>query len=135
MSDERYDRGMRTRRSVLGDSYVDRAEAKASPFDADFQRYITESVWGSIWDRPDLGRRERSLVTIAVLAALGYEQELAIHVRATRNTGASKAEVRETLLQVAAYAGVPAAHRAFAIVKAVYEEEPDEPAERKSDGR
>lgn len=122
MSDERYDRGMKTRRSVLGDSYVDRAEANTSDFDADFQRYLTESVWGSIWNRPDLGRRDRSLITVALLAALGYEKELATHVRATRNTGASMAEVREALLHVAAYAGVPAAHRAFAIVKAVYEE-------------
>jgi 4-carboxymuconolactone decarboxylase len=133
LTDERYDRGMKTRRSVLGDAYVDRAEAKTTAFDADFQRYLTESVWGSIWNRPDLGRRERSLVTVALLAALGFEQELAIHVRATRNTGASMAEVREVLLHVAAYAGVPAAHRAFAIVKAVYEE-PEARAERKTDG-
>ena len=133
MSDERYDRGMKTRRSVLGDSHVDRAEANTTAFDADFQRYITESVWGSIWNRPDLGRRERSLITVALLAALGYEHELAVHVRATRNTGASMAEVREVLLHVAAYAGVPAAHRAFAIVKAVYEE-PDAKAERRTDG-
>ena len=129
MSDERYDRGMKTRRAVLGDSHVDRAEANTTAFDADFQRYLTESVWGSIWNRPDLGRRERSLVTVALLAALGHEQELAIHVRATRNTGVSLAEVREVLLQVAVYAGIPAAHRAFAVVKAIYEE-PDGEAEK-----
>jgi 4-carboxymuconolactone decarboxylase len=122
VSDDRYAEGMAVRRSVLGDAHVDRAEAKKTDFDADFQRYITESVWGSIWTRPAFDRRTRSLVTIAILAALGRHEELAMHVRATRRTGASPADVREVLFHVAAYAGVPAANTAVAVAKRTYAE-------------
>ena len=106
---------MLTRRAVLGDAHVDRAEARKTDFDADFQRFITEGAWGSLWSRPGLTRRERSLLTITLLAALGHDEELALHVRATRNTGASPEDVKEALLHVAVYAGVPAANRAFAV--------------------
>lgn len=113
----RFEAGMRVRREVLGDAYVEQAMARATAFDADFQRYITETAWGSVWTRPDLDRRTRSLVTIAILAALGREDELALHLRATRNTGASPHEIAETLLHVAVYAGVPAARSGFAVAK------------------
>ena len=121
MADNRYEEGMKVRRAVLGDEHVDRAEAEKSDFDADFQRFIVEVAWGSVWTRPQLDLKTRHLLTIAMLAALGKENELAMHIRATRNTGVSAEEVREALLQVAVYAGVPAANAAFAIAKRVYE--------------
>ena len=117
-----FQRGMATRREVLGDPHVDRAEAAKTAFDEDFQRFITEGAWGSVWSRPGLTRRERSLVTIALLAALGHDEEVAMHVRATANTGASAADIKEALLHVAVYAGVPAANRAFRVAKAVLAE-------------
>lgn len=121
-SGDRYRAGMQVRRSVLGDAHVDRAEASKSALDADFQRYITESAWGSVWARGHLTARERSMLTIALLGALGHEHELAMHVRATRNTGATLEDVREVLLHVAVYAGVPAANRAYAVARTVFEE-------------
>jgi 4-carboxymuconolactone decarboxylase len=122
VSEESHARGMKVRRAVLGDAHVDRAEAGTSDFDADFQRHITEHAWGAIWTRPGIGKRERSLVTVALLAAFGHDEELAMHIRATRNTGASRDEIKEVLLQVAVYAGVPAANRAFRVAKAVFDE-------------
>lgn len=114
--------GTATRRAVLGDAHVDRASAQATEFDADFQTYITENAWGAVWSRPHFTRRERSIVTIALLAALGQDDEVAMHVRATANTGASREDVIEALLHVAVYAGVPAANHAIKIAKAVYAE-------------
>eukprot|EP00752_Nemacystus_decipiens_P000083 g83.t1 len=114
----RHAAGMAVRRRVLGDAHVDRAEAAKSDFDADFQRFITEGAWGSVWARPGLTPRERSLVTVALLAALGHDEELAMHARATRKTGASADDLKEALLHVAVYAGVPAANKAFRTVKA-----------------
>jgi 4-carboxymuconolactone decarboxylase len=119
---ERFEAGMAVRRAVLGDAHVDRAEAAKTGFDAPFQEFITEGAWGSVWARPELSRRERSLITLALLAALGQWDEVAIHVRATANTGASPAEVREAMLHVAVYAGVPAANHALKIVKETYRE-------------
>lgn len=119
---DHFDEGMRTRRAVLGDAHVDRAEADKTPFDADFQTYVTEGAWGSVWSRPGLTRRERSLITIALLAALGHDDEVAMHVRATARTGASPEDIKEALLHVALYAGVPAANRAFRIAKKELEE-------------
>ena len=116
-SDDRFESGMRVRRSVLGDEHVDRVLANQSDFDAPFQRFITEMAWGSLWARPELDRRTRSLVTVAILAALGRRDELELHLRATRNTGATPVEIRETLLHVAVYAGVPAANAAMALAK------------------
>jgi 4-carboxymuconolactone decarboxylase len=122
MADDRFERGMKVRREVLGDQHVDRAEANKTPFDADFQRFITETAWGSVWARPHLERKTRHLVTIAMLAALGRENELALHLRATQNTGVTPEDIKEVFLHVAVYAGVPAANSAFAVAKKVYAE-------------
>jgi 4-carboxymuconolactone decarboxylase len=113
----RYVTGVSTRRAVLGDAHVDRASAATTPFDEPFQTFITEGAWGSDWSRPQLTRRERSIVTLALLAALGHDEEVAMHTRATLNTGATPEDIREALLHVAVYAGAPAANRAFKIVK------------------
>ena len=121
---ERYKAGMAIRRKVLGEAHVDRAGAQAGDLDRDFQTFIAEGVWGSVWTRPHFSLRQRSIVTIALLAALGHDDELALHIRATRNTGATVDDVREALLHVAAYAGVPAANHAFKIARTVYAELP-----------
>lgn len=118
MTEDRYEAGVRKRRKVMGDAHVDRAQAQATPMDADFQRFITEVAWGTVWTRPGLDERTRSLLTVTILAALGREHELALHVRATRNTGVTAEEIVEALLHVAVYAGVPNANSAFAVVKA-----------------
>ena len=112
---------MAVRRAVLGDAHVDGAEARKTDFDADFQHYITESAWGAVWTRKGLTKRERSLITLALLAAKGHWEEFAMHVRATANTGASPADIKEMLFHVAIYAGVPAANRAIAIAKETLE--------------
>jgi 4-carboxymuconolactone decarboxylase len=114
---DRYTQGMATRRAVLGDGHVDRAEDSKTAFDAPFQDLITESAWGHVWSRPEWTKRERSMVTIALLAALGHDEEVAMHVRATANTGATPEDLREAMLHVAIYAGVPAANHAIKIVK------------------
>lgn len=129
MTESRYDIGMRVRKEVLGSEHVERAQARVSEFDADFQHFITETAWGSVWARPDLDRRTRSLVTIAILAALDRE-ELALHLRASRNIGVDPHEIAEVLLHVAVYAGVPAANSAFAVAKQIF----DSPADTKSEG-
>lgn len=121
--DERYDAGMKVRRAVLGDAHVDRAEAAKTGFDADFQRFITEGAWGSVWTRPGLPRPVRSLVTLAILASLGHWEEFTMHIRAARNTGATREEIKEALFHVAVYAGVPAGNRAYALAKEVYRQE------------
>jgi 4-carboxymuconolactone decarboxylase len=113
----RYERGMATRRAVLGNAHVDAATARKTPFDDDFQSFITEGAWGSVWSRPGLSKRERSMITIALLAALGHDEEVAMHVRASANTGCSPDDIKEALMHVAVYAGVPAANRAFRIAK------------------
>ncbi|MCM2505471.1 4-carboxymuconolactone decarboxylase [Aureimonas altamirensis] len=118
---------MATRRQVLGDAHVDRASAAITDFDRAFQTFITEGAWGTVWTGAQLTRRERSLVTIALLAALGHGEEVAMHVRATRNTGASEADIAEALMHVAVYAGVPAANSAFRIAKATIGEMRKEP--------
>ncbi|UJW84205.1 4-carboxymuconolactone decarboxylase [Devosia sp. SL43] len=117
MADERFEMGMAARRSVLGDAHVDAATARMTEVDRDFQRFITEGAWGSVWSRPGLSKRERSIVTIALLAALGHDDEVAMHVRATVNTGCSQQDITEALMHVAVYAGVPAANRAFKITR------------------
>jgi 4-carboxymuconolactone decarboxylase len=119
---ERYRQGMATRRAVLGDGHVDRAQAASTEFDRPFQELITEAAWGHVWSRPALTKRERSILTIALLAALGQDDEVAMHVRATANTGASREDIREALLHVAIYAGVPAANHAIKIAKKVFEQ-------------
>ncbi|MCO5733253.1 4-carboxymuconolactone decarboxylase [Rhizobium sp. SSA_523] len=117
---ERYRQGMATRRMVLGDAHVSRAAANETAFDQPFQELITEAAWGNVWSRPHFSKRERSIVTIALLAALGQHEELAMHLRATANTGATREDICEALLHVAIYAGVPASNHAFKIAKSVY---------------
>ena len=117
---DRYAQGMATRRRVLGDAHVDRAEAAKSPLDEAFQRLITEAAWGSVWSRDAITPRERSMLTIALLAGLGNDLELAMHLRATANTGASPQDVMEVLLHVAIYAGVPRANHAIKIAKETF---------------
>ncbi|HUG60531.1 MAG TPA: 4-carboxymuconolactone decarboxylase [Methylomirabilota bacterium] len=134
MSDVRSDlekTGESVRRRILGNAHVDRATAAATAFDEPFQTLITRAAWGTLWARPDFTPRERSIVTIALLAALGHHEELAMHVRATQNTGASPEDIREALLHVAIYAGVPAANTAIKIAKQALAEAPapDNPAE------
>jgi 4-carboxymuconolactone decarboxylase len=119
---DRYRIGMATRRAVLGDAHVDRAEAAKTDFDRPFQELITEAAWGHVWSRPNWSKRERSMVTIALLAALGHYDEVAMHVRATANTGASREDICEAMLHVAIYAGVPAANHAIKIIKQVFDE-------------
>lgn len=113
--EERAAAGLRTRREVLGDEHVDRAEAATTDFTADFQDFITRYAWGEVWNRPGLSRPERSMITLGMLAALGRDEELALHVKAGIRNGLTPTDIREVLLQVAVYAGVPAANRAFAI--------------------
>ena len=122
MPDDLFDRGMAARKSVLGAEYVARAEANKTDFDADWQRYVTEHAWAAVWARPGLDKKIRSMLTIAMLASLGKQEELALHIRATRNTGVTQDEVKEVLLQVAVYAGAPAGNSAFAIAKRTYKE-------------
>jgi 4-carboxymuconolactone decarboxylase len=122
LSENRFDQGMAMRKSVLGAEHVARAEANKTDFDADFQRIITEGAWGTIWTRPGIDKRTRHMLTLAIIAALGKHDELAMHIRATRNTGVTQEEVREVLLQVLIYAGAPAANSAFGIAKRVYKE-------------
>jgi 4-carboxymuconolactone decarboxylase len=118
----RYKQGIATRRSVLGDAHVDRAETAKTAFDEPFQDLITEAAWSHLWSRDNISQRERSMITIALLAALGHDEEVAMHVRATQNTGATREDVREALLHVAIYAGVPAANRAIKIAKKTFAE-------------
>lgn len=117
--DDRQARGMQVRRSVLGDEHVDAAIASTTPWDEAFQDYITGAAWADVWGRPGLAKPERSLVTIALLAALGHERELEMHLRAARRTGARPEDIVEVLLHVALYAGVPAANVAFGVFKRV----------------
>jgi 4-carboxymuconolactone decarboxylase len=119
MSDDLFERGMAVRRAVLGDEHVARAQANTTAFDADFQRFITEVAWGRVWTRPGLDQRTRHLITLAMLAALGKHDELAMHVAATARTGVTEDELREVFLQVAIYAGIPSANAAFALAKRV----------------
>jgi 4-carboxymuconolactone decarboxylase len=113
--EERAEQGMAVRREVLGDAHVDRAVASTTEFSAPFQDWITRYAWGEIWSRPGLSRPQRSIVTLTVLAALQHEDELAMHTKAALRNGLTVDEIREVLLQVGLYAGVPVANRAFAI--------------------
>jgi 4-carboxymuconolactone decarboxylase len=115
-------RGQRVRREVLGDEHVDRVIANTTEFTAPFQDLISRYAWGEVWARPGLSRAERSIITLTALAALRQEEELAMHVRAAVRNGLTQAQIREVLLQVAVYAGVPAGNRAFAIAQRVLAE-------------
>ena len=119
---ERSVQGLAVRREVLGDAHVDKAVAATTPFTADFQSFITRYAWGEIWSRPGLSRAERSMITLTALAVLRQDEELAMHLRAALRNGLSPEQIKEVLLQVAVYAGVPAANRAFAIAARVLAE-------------
>ncbi|MGH3464000.1 MAG: 4-carboxymuconolactone decarboxylase [Kribbellaceae bacterium] len=119
----RHRQGMTVRREVLGDAHVDRAVDGTDEITADFQDLITRYAWGDVWSRPGLDRRTRSCITLAMLAALHHDDELAMHVRAAVRNGVSREEIVEVLLQVAVYAGVPAANRAFGIAQRVLQED------------
>lgn len=118
--------GMRVRRAVLGDAHVDRAEAAKTEFDAPFQALITEAAWGTVWADDSISQRERSMLTLAVLAATGNFEEIPMHIRATANTGATKTDVIEAFQHVAIYAGVPKANHAIKLAKATYAEMEDD---------
>lgn len=120
--DDPHDAGMKVRREVLGDAHVDRAQAATTPFTEDFQALITRFAWGSVWTRPGLDRRTRSVAVLTALIALGHWEELAMHVRAARTNGLSDTEIAEVILQAGIYCGVPAANHAFAVAKGVLEE-------------
>ncbi len=123
MVSDRFERGDRIRREVLGNAYVDRKTEQTHEFDAEYQRFITETVWAEVWSRPDLDRRTRSLITMALAAAQGDQEEFSLHVRGARNNGCSPEEIREMLLHVAVYAGVPVANAATRTAKRVLAEE------------
>ena len=124
---DRRETGMAVRRRVLGDAHVDRAEAARTAFDEPFQAMIAEGAWGTVWARDAITPRERSMITLALLAALGNDAEVAMHVRATANTGATPSDVMEAMLHVAVYAGVPRANHAIRIAKETYAEMGVEP--------
>jgi 4-carboxymuconolactone decarboxylase len=133
MSDESYDRGMEVRREVLGDAWVDRAQAGATPFTADFQDFITKYAWGGVWTRGVIDRKTRSAITITALIALGKFEEMAMHIGAARRNGLTEEEIKEILLHAAIYCGVPAANQAFPVAEEAlrrYEEEEGRDAER-----
>ena len=119
---ERFETGMKVRRKILGDAHVDRAEAAKTPFDEPFQTLIAETAWGNVWASDGISDRERSMLTLALLAALGNFDEIPMHIRATARTGASKTDVLEAFQHVAIYAGVPRANHALKLAKQTYEE-------------
>lgn len=119
---QRHDAGMKVRRAVLGDAYVDRSVARRTPFTGEFQDLITRYAWGEVWTRPGLERRTRSLITLAMLIALHHDEEFRLHIRSAKNNGVTRDEIKELLLQSAIYCGVPAANAAFRSASEVYAE-------------
>jgi len=117
---KRHEEGMKIRRAVLGDAHVDRAIATQNEFTAEFQELITRYAWGEIWTRPDLDRKTRSLITIAMMVALNRSEELQLHLKAALKNGVTRAEIKEVLLQAAIYCGVPAANHAFHMAEQVF---------------
>jgi 4-carboxymuconolactone decarboxylase len=122
MSDDTYEAGLTARRAVLGEEHVERSLANVTDFDRDWQRFVTETAWGSVWARPGLSHRERSMLVIAILSVLGRHDELALHTRATERTGATPDDLKEVLFHVAAYAGIPNGMSAFRVVKRTLDE-------------
>ncbi|MCC1494638.1 4-carboxymuconolactone decarboxylase [Cognatishimia sp. F0-27] len=118
---DRFETGMTTRRAVLGDAHVNGAEAAKTGFDAPFQTLITEGAWGTVWADDTISRRERSMLTLALLAATGNFDEIPMHIRATANTGASRDDVMQAFLHVAIYAGVPKANHAIKLAKQTFD--------------
>ena len=124
----RYQQGLQTRRQVLGDDHVDRSLAATDDFDRQFQQMITETAWGDLWSNPAISQRERSMLTLAILAASKNFAEIPMHIRASARTGASKQDIMQALLHVAVYAGVPAANHAIKIAKETYQQMEQEPS-------
>jgi 4-carboxymuconolactone decarboxylase len=122
MSDSSYDRGQAVRREVLGDAYVEQASARNTEFTRDFQTLVSEFAWGTIWARPGLDRRSRSMITLTALIARGHHEELALHIAAALRNGLSREEIKEVLLQTAVYCGVPDANAAFRVAQRVFHE-------------
>ncbi|KIH82909.1 4-carboxymuconolactone decarboxylase [Pseudomonas batumici] len=119
---QRYEAGMKVRREVLGDAHVDRSLENLTPFNGEFQEMITRHAWGDIWTRPGLPRHTRSLITIAMLIGMNREGELRLHLRAAKNNGVTRDEIKEVLMQSAIYCGIPAANATFHLAEAVWEE-------------
>ena len=122
MTDELYDKGMKIRREVLGDAHVDRSLANADEFSAVIQDYVTRIGWGEVWARPGLDRRSRSILNLGMLAALGKEHEMKVHLRGALNNGVTRDEIAEIFLQVALYCGAPAALECFRLAREVFAE-------------
>lgn len=120
---ERYQAGLKVRREVLGEAHVQRSLDARTEFTAEFQEFITRTAWGTVWTREGLPRHTRSLLTIAMMVALGHDEEFKLHIRAARNNGVSADEIKEVLLQTAIYCGVPAANHAFALARPILEEQ------------
>jgi 4-carboxymuconolactone decarboxylase len=125
MSPSKFDQGMEIRKSILGETHVENSWNAATEFDRDFQEFITETAWGSAWARPGLDLKTRHMIVIAVLSALGREKELALHINASHNSGITQDEMKELLIQVAPYAGIPASLTAFGIAKKYYSDRPE----------
>ncbi|ENB9663460.1 MULTISPECIES: carboxymuconolactone decarboxylase family protein [Pseudomonas] len=123
MNQELFERGLQTRREVLGDAYVDAALANADEFGMPMQELVSQYCWGDVWNRPDLDRRTRSLLNLAFMTALNRPHELKLHIRGALNNGVSKAEIREVFLQAAIYAGVPAAVDSFRCAREVFQQD------------
>ncbi|CAN7267884.1 4-carboxymuconolactone decarboxylase [Trinickia sp. LjRoot230] len=121
--EERYQAGMDVRRAVLGDAHVDRSLANRTALTGEFQELITRYAWGEIWTREGLPRHTRSLLTIAMMVALNRDEELALHLRAAKNNGVTRDEIKEVLLQAAIYCGVPAANSAFHLAARIFSED------------
>lgn len=121
--DERYEAGLKVRREVLGEAHVQRSLDARTGFTTEFQEFITRTAWGTVWTREGLPRHTRSLLTIAMMVALGHDEEFKLHIRAARNNGVSADDIKEVLLQAAIYCGVPAANHAFALAKPILEEQ------------
>lgn len=120
---ERYEAGLAVRKAVLGEAHVQRSLDTLTPFTEEFQAFITRTAWGTVWTREGLPRHTRSLLTIAMMIALGHDEEFKLHIRAARNNGVSADEIKEVLLQAAIYCGVPAANHAFALARPILEEQ------------
>ncbi|PXW25422.1 4-carboxymuconolactone decarboxylase [Paraburkholderia caballeronis] len=121
--DERYEGGLKVRRAVLGDAHVDRSIANRNALTEEFQALITRYAWGEIWTREGLPRHTRSLLTIAMMIALNRSEELALHLRAAKNNGVTRDQIKEVLMQAAIYCGVPAANSAFHLADKIFREE------------
>jgi len=122
MTESKFDKGMEFRKKILGEEHVERSWKNATDFDRDFQELVTESAWGAAWSRPGLDLKTRHMIVISVLTALGREHELTLHINASHNSGISQDEMKELLIQIAPYAGIPASLTAFGIAKKYYSE-------------